>query len=98
MTDAQRITLTRAWRIVLAIVGGYVLTLGFMGTLSVALPHVGVPRSEAAIAGLLAGMVFYVAVIVWCAAAPRLRRLTLSVLVASLALHGVANWLALGYR
>ncbi|MEM6638943.1 MAG: hypothetical protein AAF610_03490 [Pseudomonadota bacterium] len=79
MPSTKSQTLHRSWRLVLALIGGYALTLGYMSLVSVALPLTGVVRSEAAVIGLLTGMVVYVVVIIWCASSRHLLRVSLLV-------------------
>jgi hypothetical protein len=70
-------------RVVLAVIGGYAASAGFVAILSVILPLAGVARSEAVILSSMLGFVLYVVFLLWGFAERRLWRLCLVLALAA---------------
>ena len=86
--------LTSPWhRVLLAVVGGYALTVGIAGLVALMLAQV-MPRSEAVVLMCMLAFVLYLVILLWSFTERRLWRLWLTLAGGALASHGVSLWLA----
>lgn len=74
ISPAQRDRWIVTLRVLGAIFGGYAFTAASVALLSVALPMLGMARSEAVILASMLGFVAYVGLLIWAFAEPRLSR------------------------
>ena len=86
MTWLENETVNRAYRVFLAIFGGYAFSAGFFAFLSVSFAHLGTTRAEAMLWGVLTCFLVYVAVVIWAVATPHLLRTTLFITICSAAM------------
>ncbi|MEM1106965.1 MAG: hypothetical protein AAGH87_11315 [Pseudomonadota bacterium] len=86
--------LSRTHRTLLALIGSYFLTNGFIAMIAAGLPRVGVPPGEAAYLGLMTGLVLFVGAAVWVAATRYLGRITAAIIGLALMFHFSAPLLA----
>ncbi|MEM1117331.1 MAG: iron uptake protein [Bacteroidota bacterium] len=75
----------------LAVVGGYLLTESATALLAWALAALGMARSEAVVLGMLLAFVLYLGLLVWAFAERRLARLWLVLGVGTLVAIGLAH-------
>lgn len=78
-------------RVLLAVVGGYLLTESATALLAWALAALGMARSEAVVLGMLLAFVLYLGLLVWAFAERRLARLWLVLGVGTLVAIGLAH-------
>lgn len=92
--EKWRSILSRLHRTVLALVGSYFLSNGFIALVSSGSPHLGMARAEAVYLGLLLGLCLFVVAAIWSAATRYLARTTSAIIVLSVAMHIVAPLMA----
>ena len=64
----ERQPVLTALRFLIAVVGGYALTAGYIAFGGLAFAWFGLPRSEASSLSILSGFLVYLAVVLWAAA------------------------------
>lgn len=93
MTGATNQLTSLALRIALSIFGGYALSVGLAGCLTLALIALGMATSEATLLLSITAFIIYLAVLIWGFQESRLRRLLLWLLVCPLGLIAAAECL-----
>ena len=93
MTGATNQATSLALRIVLSIFGGYALSVGLAGCLTLALIALGMATSEATLLLSITAFIIYLAVLIWAFQEPRLRRLLLWLLICPPGLIAAAEYL-----
>lgn len=89
-SEKWRSILSRTHRTLLALVGGYFLTDGFIALASAGMPHLGIAKAEAVFLGLFVGLCLYVTAAIWIAATRYLARMTGAIVALTVAIHTVA--------
>jgi hypothetical protein len=87
IADRRNATDTRRWWLVVLyllvlIVGGYAAALTLVAGFARALPVLGLARSEAVVLASMCGFLFYLALLIWGTAQPRISRLALGLTMA----------------
>ena len=93
MTGATNQATSLALRIALSIFGGYALSVGLAGCLTLALIALGMAASEATLLLSITAFIIYLAVLIWAFQEPRLKRLLLWLLVCPPGLIAAAEYL-----
>ena len=93
MTGATHQATSLALRIALSIFGGYALSVGLAGCLTLALIALGMATSEATLLLSITAFIIYLAVLIWAFQEPRLKRLLLWLLVCPPGLIAAAEYL-----
>lgn len=93
MTGATNQATCLALRIGLSIFGGYALSVGLAGCLTLALIALGMAASEATLLLSISAFIIYLAVLTWAFQESRLRRLLLWLLVCPPGLIAAAEYL-----
>ena len=83
MRVAVRQNAERAYRIGLALFGGYAFTAGYVALVAVLLVLTGLSKVEAVTIAYVSGMVVYVAIAIWAIATATLIRTTAIIVAAS---------------
>lgn len=89
-------SLSRALRLVVAVLGGYAFAAGLVAVIAAALPHTGVASTESATLGGMLGLLACLAVIIWVVASTRPIRTTLIVFAAAAIMIAAAPLLVMG--
>ena len=92
MTGATNQATSLALRIALSIFGGYALSVGLAGCLTLALIALGMATSEATLLLSITAFIIYLAVLIWAFQEPRLKRLLLWLLVCPPGLIAAAEY------
>ncbi|MEM7360237.1 MAG: hypothetical protein AAF431_14135 [Pseudomonadota bacterium] len=79
-------TVTRSIRLLIAVVGGYLFTDGFIGLIGVSLPYLGWAQSEALNLAILLGLLAYVIIMIWAISTVRLLFTTVAIFASSAAM------------
>lgn len=83
----------RTFRVTLALVGGYLLTAGYISFTSAGLPKLGMNAGEAAFFGLLTGLLIFVGFAVWVAATKFIARMAIASVLAIVLLNYTASFI-----
>lgn len=81
-------------RVLGAVLGGYAFSSGLVALTAVALPLVGLARSEAVLLAAMLGFVLYLLVLLWAFAERRLWRVWLVLIGGAILSYGVSRLLS----